>query len=150
MKQRPRNTIDALILSAASYGKFGATKAALARDLSLTYARVNEYCDDLVQRALLRYDSVTRTYHVTPSGREMLRLTEELAEHYSPVEDLMTRYRSRVETGVMEAREQSRRMLKGTCDASKERLSVIAASPLLLMEQTMVHMDECLVQLLPC
>lgn len=150
MKQRPEYTIDALILSAAWHSDFGITKARLAKDLVLTYSKVNESCDHLMQKSLLEYDSVTRTYHITPPGREMIRLTEELADHYSPVEQMLSKYKSRVETGIREAREQSRQKLKDTYETGKEKLGLVAASPLLFVEQSLVHLDECVVQVLPC
>ncbi|MGH9927369.1 MAG: hypothetical protein ACRD5B_18535, partial [Nitrososphaeraceae archaeon] len=85
MKQRTTYTINALILTAALNNEFGITKARLARELVLTYRRVNKHCDELVEKRLLEYDPVTRSYHATPLGREMVKLTEQMAIHYSPV-----------------------------------------------------------------
>lgn len=80
----------------------------------------------------------------------MLRLTEELAGHYLPIEQMLAKYKSRLEMGMMEASDHSRQILKDTYDMGKEKLGIIAVSPLLFMQQSMVHFDECLVQVLPC
>jgi predicted transcriptional regulator len=82
MKLRGQSTIDALILTAALNNEFGVTRARLAQELVLTYRRVNNHCEELVQKCLLEYNPVTRTYHATPLGKEMVKLTEQLAVHY--------------------------------------------------------------------
>jgi predicted transcriptional regulator len=150
MKQRAQSTIDALILTAALNNEFGITKARLAQELVLTYRKVNKHCEELVQKRLLEYDSVTRTYHATPLGREMVKLTEELAVHYTPVNNMLAKYKSRLEVGRIKTRDHSRRFLKETYAEGKAKLSLFAASPLLLIEQSFIHLDECIVQALPC
>jgi predicted transcriptional regulator len=84
MKLRGQSTIDALILTAASNDEFGITRARLAQELVLTYRRVNKHCEELVQKCLLEYNPVTRTYHATPLGKEMVKLTEQMAVQYAP------------------------------------------------------------------
>ena len=96
MKQRAQSTIDALILTAALHNDFGVTKARLAQELVLTYHKVNKHCEELVQKRLLEYDPVTRTYHATPMGREMVTLTEQLAIHYTPVDNMLSKYKNRL------------------------------------------------------
>lgn len=130
--------------------EFGITKSRLARELVLTYRRVNKHCEDLVQKRLLEYDSVTRTYHATPLGREMVKLTEQLAVHYTPVNNMLTKYKSRLELGRIKTRNRARQILKETYVSSRAKLSLVAASPLLLIEQTFIHLDECIAQILPC
>lgn len=150
MKQRAQSTIDALILTAAMKNEFGITKARLARELVLTYRRVNKHCEELVEKRLLEYDSVTRTYHATPLGREMVKLTEQLAVHYTPVNNMLTKYKSRLELGRIKTRNRARQILKETYANSRAKLSMFAASPLLLIEQSFIHLDECIAQILPC
>ena len=150
MKQRAQSTIDALILTAAMKNEFGITKARLARELVLTYRRVNKRCEDLVQKRLLEYDPVTRTYHATPLGREMVKLTEQLAVHYTPVNNMLSKYKSRLELGRIRTRDRAQRILKETYANSRAKLSMFAASPLLLLEHIIMHLDECIVQALPC
>jgi predicted transcriptional regulator len=150
MKQRAQSTIDALILAAALHSDFGITKARLARELVLTYRKVNKHCEELVQKRLLDYDPVTKTYHATHLGREMVKLTEELADHYAPVNDLLTKYKTRLEADKIRTREQVRRILKETYVNGKAKLSLLAASPLLIIEHSFIHLDECIAQVLPC
>ncbi len=120
--------IDALILTAALNNEFGITRARLAQELVLTYSRVNKHCEELVQNRLLEYNQVTRTYRATPLGKEMVKLTEQLAVHYSPINSMLAKYKLRLEEGKMKTRDHARRILKETCDNSKSKLSLFAAS----------------------
>ena len=150
MKQRAQSTIDALILTAALNKEFGITKARLAQELVLTYRRLNKHCEELVQKRLLEYDPVTRAYRTTPLGVEMVRLTEQLAVHYSPVNNMLDKYKSRLEVGRIKTRNHARRILKEAYTSSRTKISLFAASPLLLIEQSFIHLDECIAQVLPC
>lgn len=150
MKQRTQSTINALILTAALNNEFGITKVRLVRELVLTYSKVNKHCEELVEKRLLEYDSVTRTYHATPLGREMVKLTEQLAVHYTPVNNMLTKYKSRLEVGRIKTRNRARQILKETYVSSKAKLSLFTASPLLLLEHIIMHLDECIVNTLPC
>ena len=150
MKQRTPYTINALILTAALNNEFGITKARLARELVLTYSRVNKHCDELVEKRLLEYDPVTRTYHATPPGREMVKLTEQMAVHYSPVNNMLAKYKPRLEDGRMRTKERARQILEETYVNTKAKLSLFAVSPLILLEHSIIHLDECIVQALPC
>jgi predicted transcriptional regulator len=150
MKQRAQSTIDALILTAAMKNEFGITKARLAQELVLTYRRVNKHCEELMQKRLLEYDPVTRTYHATPLGREIVKLTEQLAVHYTPVNNMLAKYKSRLELGRIKTRDHARRILGETYANGRAKLSMFAASPFLLIEQSFIHLDECIVQTLPC
>lgn len=150
MKQRAQSTIDALILTAVLENEFGITKARLARELVLTYRKVNKHCEELVQKRLLEYDPVTRTYHATALGREMVRLTEQLAVHYTPVNNMLAKYKSRLEVGRINTRNHARRILKEAYSSTRSKISLFAASPLLLIEHSFIHLDECIAQILPC
>ena len=150
MKQRAQSTINALILTAAMKNEFGITKARLARELVLTYRKVNKHCEELVEKRLLEYDPVTRTYHATPLGREIVKLTEQLAVHYTPVNNMLAKYKSRLEAGRIKTRNHARQILEETYANTKAKLSLFAVSPLLLLEHSIMHLDDCIVQALPC
>jgi predicted transcriptional regulator len=160
MKQRTPYTINALILTAALNNEFGITKVRLARELVLTYRRVNKHCDELVEKRLLEYDPVTRTYHATRLGKEMVKLTEQMAVHYSPVNNMLAKYKPRLEDGRIRTMDRARgrirtmdrarQILEDTYVNSRARLSLFAVSPLLLVEQLTMHLDECIVNALPC
>jgi predicted transcriptional regulator len=150
MRLRSRYTIEALILTAALNNEFGITKARLAHELVLTYRRVNNHCEELVQKRLLDYNPVTRTYQATPLGREMVKLTEQLAVHYAPVDSMLSKYKSRIEEGRAKRGDHARRILKGIYTNNKSRLSLFAASPLLLLEHAIMHVDDCLLQAVLC
>jgi hypothetical protein len=149
MKLRGQSTIDALILTAALNNEFGVTRARLAQELVLTYRRVNKHCEELVQKCLLEYNPVTRTYHATPLGKEMVKLTEQLAVHYTPVNSMLAKYKLRLEKGKIKTRDHARRILKETYANSKSRLSLFAAS-FLLLENSFMHLHDCLLEALPC
>jgi predicted transcriptional regulator len=151
MKHRTQSTINALILTAALNNDFGITKARLARELVLTYRKVNKHCEELVEKRLLEYDPVTRTYRATSLGREMVKLTEQLAVHYTPVDNMLAKYKSRIEMGEIKSRDHARRILEETYANTKAKLSLFAASPpLLIIAQSFKHLDECIAQALPC
>jgi hypothetical protein len=116
----------------------------------LTYRRLNKHFEELVQKGLLEYDPVTRTYRTTPLGLEMVRLTEQLAVHFSPVNNILDKYKSRLEVDRIKTRNHARRLLKEAYNSGRAKLSLFAASPLLLIEQSFIHLDECIVQVLPC
>ena len=124
MKLRGQSTIEALILTAALNNEFGITRARLAQELVLTYRRVNKHCEELVQKRLLEYNPVTRTYHATPLGKEMVKLTEQLAVHYTPVNGLLAKYKLRLEEGKMKTRDHARRILKETYANGKSKVSL--------------------------
>ncbi|MFL6423454.1 MAG: hypothetical protein ACJ71R_07665 [Nitrososphaeraceae archaeon] len=147
---RSRSTTEALILTAALNNEFGITKARLAHELVLTYRRVNKHCDELVQKRLLEYNPVTRTYQATPLGKEMVKLTEQLAVDYTPVNSMLSKYKSRIEEGRVKREDHAQRILKGTYTNTKLRLSLFAASPLLLLEQAIMYIDDCLLQAVRC
>jgi predicted transcriptional regulator len=149
MKLRGQSTIEALILTAALNNEFGITRARLAQELVLTYRRVNKHCEELVQKRLLEYNPVTRTYHATPLGKEMVQLTEQLAVHYTPVNSMLAKYKLRLEEGKMKTRDHARRILKETYANSKSKLSLFTAS-FLLLENSFMHLHDCLLEALPC
>jgi len=149
MKLRGQSTIDALILTAASNNEFGITRARLAQELVLTYRRVNKHCEELVQKCLLEYNPVTRTYHATPLGKEMVKLTEQLAVHYAPVNNMLAKYKLRLEEGKMKTRDHARRILKETYANSKSKLSLYAAS-FIILENSFMHLNDYLLEALPC
>jgi predicted transcriptional regulator len=149
MKLRGQSTIDALILTAALNNEFGITRARLAQELVLTYRRVNKHCEELVQKRLLEYNPVTRTYHATPLGKEMVKLIEQLAVHYTPVNSMLAKYKLRLEEGKMKTRDHARRILKETYVNSKSKLSLFAAS-FILLDNSFMHQLDCLLEALPC
>jgi len=149
MKQRTRSTINALILTAALNNEFGITKARLARELVLTYRKVNKHCEELVEKRLLEYDAVTRTYHVTPLGTEVVKLTEQLGAYYTAVNNMLAKYQTRLEVGRIKTRKRARQILEETYTNTKAHLSLFAVSPVVIVEHLIVHLDECIVNALP-
>lgn len=80
----------------------------------------------------------------------MVKLTEQLAVHYTPVNSILAKYKSRLEDGRIKTVDRARRILKETYDDSKSSVSLFAASPLLLLEHAIIHVDDCLLQAIPC
>ena len=140
VKLRGQSTIDALILTAALNNEFGITRSRLAQELVLTYRIVNKHCEELVQKCLLEYNPVTRTYHATPMGKEMVKLTEQLAVHYTPVNSMLAKYKLRLEEGKMRTSDHVRRILKETQAKGKSKLSLFATSFLLLENSLCIYL----------
>lgn len=149
MKLRGQSTIDALILTAALNNEFGITRVRLAQELVLPYHRVDKHCEGLVQKRLLEYNPVTRTYHATPLGKEMVKLTEQLAVHYTPVNSVLAKYKLRLEESNMKTRDHARRILKETYANSKAEISLIATI-FLILENSFMYLNGCLLEALPC
>lgn len=80
----------------------------------------------------------------------MVKLTEQLASHYTPIDSMFAKYKSRLEIGRIKTKDKSRRILKQIYSDGKAKLSLFAASPLLLVEQLFIHLDECIAEVLPC
>jgi predicted transcriptional regulator len=150
MKQRTQFTINALILTAALNNEFGIPKARLARELVLTYSKLNKHCDELVEKRLLEYNAVTRTYHATPLGREVVKLTEQLAVYYTPVDNMLSKYKSHLEAGRLKARKRARQILEESYTNTKAYASLFVISPLVFAEHLILRLDECIVNALPC
>lgn len=77
MAYRTREEIFASILDIAGSGA-GITRSKLMFGSYLTYAQVVEYSKILIQRGLLEYDPINRTYKTTPSGFTYIQLQNEL------------------------------------------------------------------------
>ena len=77
MAYRTREEIFASILDIAGSGA-GITRSKLMFGSYLTYAQVVEYSRILIQRGLLEYDPINRTYRTNPSGFTYIQLQNEL------------------------------------------------------------------------
>lgn len=77
MAYRSREEIFASILDTTGSGA-GITRSKIMFGSYLTYAQVVEYSKILIQRGLLEYDPIDRTYKTTPSGFTFLQLQNEL------------------------------------------------------------------------
>jgi predicted transcriptional regulator len=77
MPYRTREEIFASILDTTGSGA-GITRSKIMFGSYLTYAQVVEYSKILIQRGMLEYDPIDRTYKTTPSGFTFLQLQNEL------------------------------------------------------------------------
>lgn len=77
MTYRSREEIFASILSTAGSGA-GITRSRIMFGSYLTYAQVVEYSKALVERGLLEYDALDRTFKTTPSGFTFIQLHNEM------------------------------------------------------------------------
>lgn len=78
MTYRSREEIFASILSTAGSGA-GITRSKIMFGSYLTYAQVVEYTKILIQRGLLEYDAINRTFKTTPSGFTFIQLHNEIS-----------------------------------------------------------------------
>jgi predicted transcriptional regulator len=77
MAYRSREEIFASILSTAGSGA-GITRSKIMFGSYLTYAQVVEYSKKLIQRGLLEYDPINKTFKTTPSGFTFIQLHNEM------------------------------------------------------------------------
>ena len=77
MGYRTREEIFSSILDIAGSGE-GITRSKIMFGSYLTYAQVVEYSKILIQRGLLEYDPINRTFNTTPNGFTYIQLQNEL------------------------------------------------------------------------
>ena len=77
MAYRSREEIFASILGTAGSGA-GVTRSKIMFGSYLTYAQVVEYSKILIERGLLEYDPLERTFRTTPSGFTFIQLQNEI------------------------------------------------------------------------
>jgi len=77
MAYRSREEIFASILSTAGSGA-GITRSKIMFGSYLTYAQVLEYSKMLIERGLLEYDPINRTFKTTSSGFTFIQLHNEM------------------------------------------------------------------------
>ncbi len=77
MAYRSREEIFASILGTAGSGA-GVTRSKIMFGSYLTYAQVVEYSKILIERGLLEYDPLDRTFRTTTSGFTFIQLQNEI------------------------------------------------------------------------
>jgi predicted transcriptional regulator len=77
MAYRSREEIFASILGTAGSGA-GITRSKVMFGSYLTYAQVLEYSKMLIERGLLEYDPINRTFKTTSSGFTFIQLHNEM------------------------------------------------------------------------
>jgi predicted transcriptional regulator len=77
MAYRSREEIFASILGTAGSGA-GMTRSRIMFGSYLTYAQVVEYSKMLIERGLLEYDPINRTFKTTSSGFTFIQLHNEM------------------------------------------------------------------------
>jgi predicted transcriptional regulator len=77
MAYRSREEIFASILGTAGSGA-GITRSKIMFGSYLTYAQVVEYSKMLIERGLLQYDPINRTFKTTSSGFTFIQLHNEM------------------------------------------------------------------------
>ena len=77
MVYRSREEIFASILGTAGSGA-GITRSRIMFGSYLTYAQVVEYSKMLIERGLLEYDPINRTFKTTSSGFTFIQLHNEM------------------------------------------------------------------------
>ncbi len=79
LRYRSRTEIISQILEVAN-GAVDVTKTRLMYRVFLSQSQLKEYIKLLTENALLRYDSVSRTYKTTQKGLKFLHLHNEIDE----------------------------------------------------------------------
>ncbi len=60
--------------------------------LTLSYSRTNKYLETLIKQNVISYNPATRTFAITPKGRKILMLNQQLATYISPVNSMIRKY----------------------------------------------------------
>lgn len=79
MTYRSREEIFASILRTAGSGS-DITRSKIMFSSYLTYAQVVEYSKLLIQRGLLEFDAINRTFKTTPNGFTFIQLHDEICQ----------------------------------------------------------------------
>jgi predicted transcriptional regulator len=90
MQQRGTFSICTLILIALEQKP--QTRTRVMQKLILSYPRTNRYLETLVKQRLICYDPITRAFDITPKGRKILILNQQLATYISPVNSMIRKY----------------------------------------------------------
>lgn len=90
MQQRGTFSICTLILIALEQQP--QTKTRIMQKLTLSYSRTNRYLETLIKQNVISNDPTTRTYDITPKGRKILMLNQQLATYISPVNSMIRKY----------------------------------------------------------
>jgi predicted transcriptional regulator len=90
MQQRGTFSICTLILIALEQKP--QTRTRVMQKLILSYPRTNRYLETLVKQHLICYDPITRAFDITPKGRKILILNQQLATYISPVNSMIRKY----------------------------------------------------------
>ncbi|MBD0359873.1 MAG: hypothetical protein ICV56_04075 [Nitrososphaeraceae archaeon] len=90
MQQRGTFSICTLILIALA--QKAQTRTSLMQKLTLSYSRTNRYLQTLVKQDVISYDQINHTFEITPKGRRVLTLNQQLATYISPVDAMIRRY----------------------------------------------------------
>jgi predicted transcriptional regulator len=68
------------------------TRTSLMHKLTLSYSRTNKYLQTLIKQDVISYDPFNHTFDITPKGRRVLMLNQQLATYISPVDAMIRRY----------------------------------------------------------
>jgi len=90
MQQRGTFSICTLILIALE--QKSQTRTRIMQELTLSYSRTNKYLEMLIKQNLISYDPISRTFDITPRGRKILMLNQQLATYISPVNSMIRKY----------------------------------------------------------
>jgi predicted transcriptional regulator len=90
MQQRGTFSICTLILIALE--QKSQTRTRIMQKLTLSYSRTNRYLETLIKQNVICYDPITRSFDITPKGRKVLMLNQQLAEYISPVNSMIRKY----------------------------------------------------------
>lgn len=90
MQQRGTFSICTLILIALEQKP--QTRTRIMQKLTLSYSRTNRYLETLIKQDVISYHPITRTFGITPKGRKVLMLNQQLATYISPVNSMIRKY----------------------------------------------------------
>lgn len=90
MQQRGTFSICTLILIALEQKP--QTRTRIMQKLTLSYSRTNRYLETLIKQDVIGYDPINHTFSITPKGRKVLMLNQQLATYISPVNSMIRKY----------------------------------------------------------
>lgn len=133
MIQRGSFSISTLILTSLREGP--KTRTRIERELVLNYRRVERYCNNLLDAGLIEADISDRTFRLTPSGLQVLVLSEKLAELLPPVKDMIDKYQMTCGSCGNKVHQGNSMQPNWSNDNSqRSQLSILDSAPLFLIE----------------
>lgn len=128
MQQRGTFSICTLILTALEQKP--QTRTRIMQKLTLSYSRTNRYLETLIKQGVISYDPITHMFDITPKGRRVLMLNQQLATYISPVNAMIRRYSRYIKDPYDD---------DGTCNFSEEIQNSQEGSDIELIRADAMH-----------
>jgi len=91
LKQRGKFSITTTILELLASSQQGMSLTKIMQTGMFNYHRTKRYCAQLFEQGLVEYDANTSHYVITPKGRQVLMLSEQLAADIRQIQHMIAK-----------------------------------------------------------